>query len=103
MDSGTACIKSKKLNGNARGVVTACRLETYMMSTKAAPMIYARVVRALAAAGGEPQPSNDLHYQRIADAVNREFERLGIHFQPEELHRKSALEIAEVITEKIGV
>jgi hypothetical protein len=65
-------------------------------------MIYARVVRALVAAGEEPQHINDLHCQRIAESLNREFERLGIQIQPDDLHRKSALEIAEVITGKVA-
>jgi hypothetical protein len=72
------------------------------MSTKAAPMIYARVVRALAAAGEEPERLNHRHCQRIAESLNREFERLGIKVEPDDLRSKSALEIAEVITEKIA-
>ncbi|HEX4083882.1 MAG TPA: hypothetical protein VHY22_03145 [Chthoniobacteraceae bacterium] len=66
-------------------------------------MIYARVVRALAAVGEDPEThDHDGHGRRIADSLNQEFERLGIQVDPEDLERKSALEIAEVITEKIA-
>jgi hypothetical protein len=44
----------------------------------------------------------DGHCSKIADSLNREFERLGIQVEPDDLMRKSAQEIAEVITERIA-
>ena len=72
------------------------------MSTKAALMVYARVVQALAAAGEEPEHLDHLHCQQMVESINREFERLGVKIEEADLRRKSALEIAEVITEKIA-
>ncbi len=65
-------------------------------------MIYARVVRALGAAGeGPDEYDHDGHCALMADCLNREFERMGIQVEPEELQQRSALEIAEVITGKL--
>jgi hypothetical protein len=74
------------------------------MSRKAAPMVYARVVRALAASGVDPQRLNYLQSERMAESLNREFQRLGIRLEPEEIRKKKSVsEIAEVITERILV
>ena len=66
-------------------------------------MVYARVLRALAAAGEKSEHLRGLQPQVVADSLNHEFHRLGIRIEVEEVRiRKSALEIAEVITEKIA-
>ena len=73
------------------------------MTTKAAPMVYARVLRALAAAGEKAERLQGLHPEVVAESLNHEFHRLGITIDVEEVRlRKSALEIAEVITERIA-
>jgi hypothetical protein len=73
------------------------------MSDESGPMFYARVVRALAAAGEEPQALNGSNCERIAEFLNREFKRLGIKVDPSDLRgRKSAVEIAEIITGKVA-
>ena len=70
---------------------------------KTEPIMYSRVVRALMAAGEEPEHVQAVHCERIAELLNREFERLGIQINAEDVRKKkSALEIAEVITEKIA-
>ena len=66
-------------------------------------MIYARVIRALATAGEESDHLEDVDCQQIAESLNHEFERLGIQIDAEEVCKKrSVLEIAEVITERIA-
>jgi hypothetical protein len=70
--------------------------------SKAAPIMYSRVVRALTAIGEEPQHLESTHSLRIAESLNREFQKLGIQVRPADVRgRRSASEIAEVINEKI--
>jgi len=80
------------------------------MDTKVAPMVYSRVLRALAAAGtncaGAGQPvaeKNQNLLERLAKQLNEEFAMMGVRINSRDLaENHSALDIAQLITQKIA-
>jgi hypothetical protein len=73
------------------------------------PMIYARVLRAVtaASAGTEPATASQEHIERdltrLSNALEKEFSVFLIRMRAEELAQiKSVLELAQLISEKIG-
>ena len=79
------------------------------MNMNAAPMVYSRVLRAIAAANPQVnevsrsgRDNNEATLNELADQLNQEFAMLGVRVSSSDLaaHR-SALDIARHITQKI--